>query len=953
MPAKKQAAGAPGKATTTRRKSSPKPADADGVATAVANKAPRRKSAGKASGPDLVIVESPAKANTINKYLGGNFKVLASYGHVRDLPKGRRIKGEEVAGVNIAEGWVPRYEVPKPDKTFGRRKTPQQILTELKKEADKAHNVYLATDPDREGEAIAWHILDELNLDEGRVFRVTFNEITKSAVQNAMAKPDKINMDRVRAQEARRILDRVVGYPLSGFLGDKITRGLSAGRVQSVALRLIVDREREIEAFKTEEYWKLTAELAPAGTVQFEAAPFRIVLSKKKTEQQPIEAEAPPAEEPKPEQREGTFKAELAEWNGEKFASNNEATTSEIAALLDRANWTVAKLEQKDRSEKAPPPFTTSTLQQQANLRLRFTAKRTMDVAQKLYEGVHLGSEGQVALITYMRTDSTRISDDAITAVRNYIQSSHGDKYLPEKPNRYASGKSAQEAHEAVRPTDVTMTPQKAHSLGLHGDQLRLYSLIYHRFVACQMSPALFAVTNVEVKAQADNAIGLFKAQGKILKFDGYRKEYHGHKQEDANLPQMTEGQGLDRLDLMASQHFTQPPARYNEASLVKALEKEGIGRPSTYATIIGKITSEKVGYVEVKDRRFFATELGKAAVDILVEHFPKVMDLKFTAHMEEDLDKIAQREMAYAEALDEFWGPFSDALKVARKKIGPVRGEDTGEKCPLCGRPLVIKYSKKTKDKFIGCSGFKEGCKYIKPREGEEARPAPEVTEIMCPNCGKPMVKRFGKRGPFLGCSGYPDCKTVMSLGDNGEAKVTAQHTEHTCEKCGKPMVLREGRRGQFLGCSGYPKCRNIVNVDASGNPVKPVDTGITCEKCSKPMVIKRGPRGPFLSCSGYPGCRNAKPITAELKEKLKDILPPPPPKKEMPPIEVTEPCPECGNPMKLRTGRSGSWFLGCSKYPKCRGTAEVPADMLKKIEEWQQQQKQNETKPEEGGAA
>jgi DNA topoisomerase-1 len=344
---------------------------------------------------------------------------------------------------------------------------------------------------------------------------------------------------------------------------------------------------------------------------------------------------------------------------------------------------------------------------------------------------------------------------------------------------------------------------------------------------------------------------------------------------------------------------------------------------------------------------------LGKAAVDILVENFPKVMDLKFTAHMEEDLDKIAQREMAYAEALDEFWGPFSDALKVARKKIGPVRGEDTGEKCPLCGRPLVIKYSKKTKDKFIGCSGFKEGCKYIKPREGEEARPAPEVTEIMCPNCGKPMVKRFGKRGPFLGCSGYPDCKTVMSLGDNGEAKVTAQHTEHTCEKCGKPMVLREGRRGQFLGCSGYPKCRNIVNVDASGNPVKPVDTGITCEKCSKPMVIKRGPRGPFLSCSGYPGCRNAKPITAELKEKLKDIIPPPPPKKEMPPIEVTEPCPECGNPMKLRTGRSGSWFLGCSKYPKCRGTAEVPADMLKKIEEWQQQQKQNETKPEEGGAA
>jgi DNA topoisomerase-1 len=304
---------------------------------------------------------------------------------------------------------------------------------------------------------------------------------------------------------------------------------------------------------------------------------------------------------------------------------------------------------------------------------------------------------------------------------------------------------------------------------------------------------------------------------------------------------------------------------------------------------------------------------------------------------------------MAYAEALDEFWGPFSEALKIAKEKAAGGQGQETGETCPECGKPLVIKFSKKLGRKFVGCSGFKEGCKYIKPREGEENKPAAEVTDIMCPNCNKPMLKRFGKRGPFLGCSGYPECKTVMNFGDNGEAKVTVQHTEHACEKCGSPMVLREGRRGPFLGCSGYPKCRNIVNVDANGNPVKPADTGITCEKCSKPMVIKRGPRGPFLSCSGYPGCRNAKPITAELKEKLKDILPPPAPKKEVPPIEVTELCPECNNPLKLRAGRGGSWFLGCSKYPKCRGTSEIPAAMQKQIDEWQAQ-KQNEPKSEPG---
>ncbi len=929
----------PASKTTAKKPTTRKPATKKAVAVKDVAKEPvnaltksppkRRKKAG--DGPDLVIVESPAKANTINKYLGSNFTVLASYGHVRDLPRGRRKPGEEVAGVNIANGWVPRYEVPKPDKNYGRRKTPQQIIAELKKEAAKAGKVYLATDPDREGEAIAWHIFDELNLDDATTFRVTFNEITRTAVQHAMANPDKIDMDRVKAQEARRILDRVVGYPLSGLLGDKITRGLSAGRVQSVALRLIVDREREIEAFKTEEYWKLIAELAPAGSVPFTAAPYRLTLAKKKGEQPPIEGDAPPATEEKAEPTPGTFRAELAEWDGEKFASGTEEKSRQIAELLDKATWEVSKLEQKDRSEKASPPFTTSTVQQQANLRLRFTAKRTMDVAQKLYEGVHLGSEGQVALITYMRTDSTRISNDALAAARAHIEQAFGPNYLPAKANFYASGKSAQEAHEAIRPTDVTMTPQRAASLGLAGDQLRLYSLIYNRFIASQMTPAIFAITNVEVKVQAEGHAGLFRAQGKILKFDGFRRVYQpGGKQEDATLPSLIESQPLDRLDLLASQHFTQPPARFNEASLVKALEKEGIGRPSTYAAIIGKITSEKRGYVEVKERRFYATEIAKAVVDLLVEHFPQVMDLKFTAHMEEDLDKIAGREMTYTAALDEFWGPFSTAMTIAKEKLGGERGQDAGEPCPLCGKPMVIKFSKKTGSKFTGCSGYLEGCKYIKPREGDDARPVAEETEHKCPNCGKAMLKRFSRRGPFLGCAGYPECKTTMSIGADGVPKVGAKPTDHKCEKCGSPMMLREGKRGPFLGCSGYPKCRNILNVDAEGNPVRPVETGIKCEKCNSPMIIKNGPRGPFLACSGYPKCRSYKSITAELKEQLKDIMPAPAAKKAAA-IEVDVPCPECDAPMKLRQGR-GNYFLGCSKYPKCRGTREAPPELLEK---------------------
>jgi DNA topoisomerase-1 len=566
-----------------------------------------------------------------------------------------------------------------------------------------------------------------------------------------------------------------------------------------------------------------------------------------------------------------------------------------------------------------------------------------MRIAQRLYEGVDLGGEGATALITYMRTDSARVSNDALQAVRDHINTKYGAPYVPAKPNFFTSGKSAQEAHEAIRPTDLTYTPQRVDQLlpaGLERrqDLLRLYTLIYNRFVASQMNPAIFAVTTVDVTATPTDVqtTGLFRATGRVMKFDGYRRVLApAGKQEEATLPAVAEQQKLDRLDLTASQHYTQPPPRYNEASLVRALEKEGIGRPSTYASIIGKITSDKRGYIEVKDRRFFATPLGTVVTDLLIEHFPQVMDLKFTSHMEEELDEIEGRKAKYVNVLNEFWGPFSTALREAESKMPSKRGVETGEMCPKCGKPLVVNYSKKTRREFVGCSGFKEGCKYIKPAEGEEPRPEPVETEHLCPTCGKPMMKRMGARGEFLGCSGYPECKTTMNFDAEGKPVVSSKPTEHVCEKCGRPMVLREGRRGPFLGCSGYPKCKNIKDVDAQGNPVQPIDTGETCDKCGAPMAVKRGPRGPFLGCSAYPKCRSTKPVPEELKEKLKEIMPPPP-KKVMPAVEVTETCPECGGPMALRESRRGNrggFFLGCKKYPKCKGTREASPEVLEQV--------------------
>jgi DNA topoisomerase I len=966
MPRKKPAAPAKmstKKATTRKKAAKPK--------KAVAKKAPSRngKTAAVTQAPtpretyngpkkgNLIIVESPAKAKTIEKYLGSGFRVRASYGHVRDLPVTGKLRGEDVVGVNIANGWKLRYQVIDRSEKGGRaRRSTEDILNELKREADRAEMVYLAPDPDREGESIAWHIQDELQLDPARTRRITFNEITKKAVQDALHNARDIDAHLVAAQEARRALDRVVGYPLSNLLGKKVTRGLSAGRVQSVAVKLVVDREREIEAFKAEEYWKITALLTPDEILELGTFIFPTkVLAKQKgakpTDEKPEDQAADQAEaneesadtpetpaEPKPAKTEapkipeGSFTALLDQWQGKAFKAGTEAEADAVYAVLDRAAYAVTKIEQKDRNDNAPPPFTTSSLQQAASTRLNMGAQRTMQNAQRLYEGVNLGAEGQVALITYMRTDSTRVSNDALAMVRGHIGHEFGPRYLPDKPNFFKSGKSAQEAHEAVRPTDLANTPQRVQPF-LDNDQYRLYTLIYNRFVASQMTPAVVAITNVEITADQ----GMFKAKGQIEKFDGYRRVWPAGKQEDVMLPALAVGQPLNKLGLGASQHFTQPPSRYNEASLVKTLEKEGIGRPSTYATILSTIT--KKGYVEAENRRFTATELGKTVTDLLVKGFPNEMDLKFTSHFEEELDDIANGKMKSEEVLNEFWHRFSEDLKKADAELEKVKGRETGEPCPKCGRPLVEMYSSKRKGTFVGCSGWKDKenpCGYIKPGEGEQDLSA---LDVKCPTCGSPMVARSSRWGTFLSCSQYKSdgtgCNTIANQREDGQIVTTCKPTLYPCPSCGKNLLWRLGKQGPYFTCPDKG-CNTILEADKTGErPVPPIDTGLNCEKCGSKMVIKKSWRGPFLSCSGYPKCRNAKPIPAELKERLKDQLPAPPPKKEVPQVQVKELCPECGSPMKLIAAR-GRYFLGCTMWAKtkCKGTRQVTPELMKEIE-------------------
>lgn len=980
--------------TAPKKTTRHKPAGADaGPPTGVEPAAARRKRAyggGNGDGPpagggsyDLVIVESPAKAKTINKYLGPGYRVLASYGHVRDL-SARKQKGEEVAGIRIADGWKLRYAVDeKSDKDGGRRRSSQSILDELGREASRANRVLLASDPDREGEAIARDIADELRLDPARTFRIRFNEITKPAIQRALAQPEEINADRVAAQEARRAMDRVVGFPLSNLLGKKVAGGLSAGRVQSVAVKLVVDREREIEAFVTEEYWKLTALLAPQGAgIAWAADPKKSKLFAKKkpgdekaapgaatadaepeepvedTEDKAPEAEGEASPEaagntnkqekgglPKPPA--GAFLAELVKWDGADPKLPNESAADAVVEALRGVPFVVTKVEQKDRQDRPHPPFTTSTLQQQAFLRLRMSTARTMTAAQQLYQGVDLRGQGQTALITYMRTDSTRVSPDALNMVRNFIGTnpSLGAQYLPAKPNFYSSGKAAQEAHEAIRPTDVNVTPKTAADMGLAGDQLRLYELIWRRFVASQCAPAVLGVTTYDIQAGR----GLFRARGQVVKFPGYRKVLSPvGKSDDVELPLVREGETLDRLDLFESQHFTQPPPRYNQASLVKALEKEGIGRPSTYNTILSVI--QKRGYVTEEKGRFFATQIAKVVTDFLVGGFPRIMDLKFTSHFEEELDEIETGKCHYREVLDEFWGPFSESLKKAGDIPSPAREILTDEKCPKCGRDLERRFSAKTGGSFVGCTGWKDKdnkCTYKRDESGKEIA-GPEVTDIKCPACGKFMVRKEGRFGVFFTCEGAPECPTTMNLRPDGTVAVTALPTQVTCPKCEKTkLLLKESKAGKkYVQCPDA-KCKFIADSDDQGNPITPPDTGIACEKCGSPMVVKVAWRGPFLSCSGYPKCRNAKSINAELREQLKAKgieLPAAPERKAagdkaagpaVPDVAITETCPQCDGPMRLKPSRFGSgYWLSCSKYPKCKGTAKVSAELQARID-------------------
>ncbi|MBI5696339.1 MAG: type I DNA topoisomerase [Nitrospirae bacterium] len=701
----------------------------------------------------LVIVESPAKAKTINKYLGDEFVVKASVGHVRDLPKKR-------LAVDVENGFKPEYEV-----IHGKGK----IITELKKAAKTADKVYLAPDPDREGEAIAWHVAEELGVPESKLFRVMFNEITSRAVAEAMKHPGKIDQNKVDAQQARRVLDRLVGYQVSPLLWTKVKRGLSAGRVQSVAVRLVCEREAEIQKFVAQEYWSVTAHLA--------------------------------ADNPPP------FTAKLSKESGKKLdllAIKDEAHAKRILDGLKGAEYVVSTVEKKERKQNPVPPFTTSKLQQEAARKLGFSAKRTMAVAQQLYEGVELGKEGSVGLITYMRTDSTRVAPEAVKEAREYITEKYGAEYLPEKPPFYKSAKAAQEAHEAVRPTSMKYEPDAMKQF-LEKDQLSLYRLIWNRFIASQMMPAILEVTGADIAA-GDYT---FRATGTLIKFYGFMAVYTEGKDdenaegEDVKLPRLAAGDRLKLDKVEPKQHFTQPPPRFTEASLVKELEEKGIGRPSTYAAIMSTIVDRE--YVEKKEKAFMPTELGTIVNDLLVASFPDLFDVAFTAKMEEELDEVEEGKRPWAEAVREFYEPFEKALATAQKGMRNIKREEV-------------------------------------------------PTEIPCDKCGKMMVIKWGRNGRFLACPGYPECKNTRELpekeGEAGAPRAAApvETTDEVCPKCGQPMVIKVGRFGKFMACSGYPACKTT----------KPIALGVACPKgCGGSLSERRTKGGKvFFGCTNYPKC-------------------------------------------------------------------------------------------------
>src|SRR3954471_6351866 len=753
----------------------------------------------------LVVVESPAKAKTINKYLGKNYKVLASMGHVRDLPKSK-------LGVDINDDFEPSYEV------IASRK---KVLKDLKDAAKESEDIYIATDPDREGEAIGWHLAEELGAgNRKKIRRLMFNEITKRGILAALEHPTSINRQMVDAQQARRVVDRLVGYKISPILWDKVRRGLSAGRVQSVALKLVCDREREIDAFVSEEYWNITARLA---------------------------AGLPPE-----------FDAKLQKRDGASIKVGSQAEADTVLADLKQADWVVASVTTKERKKNAVPPFITSKLQQAA----RFPVKKTMMVAQQLYEGIELPGEGSVGLITYMRTDSTRVSEQALTDVREYIGTKSGPDFVPEKPNVYKTKADAQDAHEAIRPTSMQYDPEsvRAH---LTPDQLYLYRLIWNRFVASQMPPATFDETTVDI----DAAKYVFRVKGSVPKFAGWLAVYNQETveaktegpgpdavsadDEDGSgiLPAMQEGDTLQLRKLKPEQKFTQPPPRYSEATLVKALEENGIGRPSTYASIISVIQARD--YVNKIDARFKPTMLGRMLVDrLLSPAFDDILDVEYTRNLEEDLDKIEEGTSNYKKTLGSFYKKFEKDLKRASKEM-------------------------------------------INLKEG--VQPDPPVT---CDKCGKPMVIKAGKFGLFLACSGYPECENTREL-ETPEPGADGEGLDETCENCGKPMAMKRGRFGQSLACTGYPECkttRKIITTKQGMTAAKPDQVlDEKCPKCESNLVLKHGRFGEFTACSNYPACKY-------VKQKSTGLV-----------------CPKDGGDVVERKSKRGKAFYGCANYPDC----------------------------------
>jgi len=750
----------------------------------------------------LVIVESPAKAKTINKFLGKAYIVKASMGHVRDLPKGK-------FGIDVDHDFAPLYQTIR-----GRG----DALSDLRKAAKGASMVYLAPDPDREGEAIAWHLREALELDPKKTSRVTFHEITKKAVKEAFEHATQISMDRVNAQQTRRILDRIVGYKLSPLLWEKITRGLSAGRVQSVAVRLIVEREREVRAFKPEEYWTVVAELLAAAG----GKPFLAELRRR--DDVPLEL---------------------------KDAAQAQAAYDEIL----KSPFIVGEVARTKKTVKAPPPFTTSLLQQAGSTRLRFSASRTMRIAQSLYEGVELGAEGSVGLITYMRTDSYNVSNEAIAAVREVITNAHGKEYLPAEPNHFTQRKGAQLAHEAIRPTYLEQTPEKVAPF-LTADQLKLYKMIWARFLASQMAPAQFDLTDAKIHSGRYQ----FTARGRRMIFPGHLVLSKGEEDDSMpELPPLEKGQQLVLQKLDKSQHFTQPPPRYTEATLVKALEKKGIGRPSTYATIISTIQAR--GYVKLQARAFHATRLGETVTEMLVDNFPQLMDSEFTAGLETRLDEIEEAKADWLDILKKFYDKFMVDLEKATTsmrdyKKNPDKGD--GDPCEKCGSPMIIKLH--PRGSFLACSAY-PNCKNTRPLDPTEPkREAPQETSHVCNKCGSKMLLRTGRTGKFLACSSYPKCKNTYSVDEKGEPLIP-KPSGIVCDKCGAEMLIRWSRRGPFLGCSAYPTCKNPKPLPEHLAP-KPEPTNVNCEKCGKAMVIRSGRRGRFLACTGYPECKETAPL-------------------------------------------------------------------------------------------